>query len=61
MSFTAAFTSDCESCSELVEVGQEARMVDFSKGMVAHVGCPAPRRTNPVCPECNLEHAGECW
>lgn len=60
--FIAAFDSDCENCDELLERGQEAVMVDYRKSLVAHKVCPNPRPARPVptCPECHLQHAGEC-
>lgn len=61
MAFTAAFDSDCENCDAPVEQGQEAKMVDYDKGLVAHVTCPAPTRPQAVCSECHLAHAGECF
>lgn len=62
MSFTAAFDSDCENCDMPVEKGQEAYMIDFDRGLVAHAPfCPNPPRSQPVCPKCHLAHAGECW
>jgi len=56
MSFTAAFDSECENCDAPVEQGQEARMLDYEKGFVAHVNCPAPTRPQPVCSSCFMVH-----
>lgn len=65
MSFTAAFDSDCERCDAPVEKGQEAIMLDYDKGLVAHETCPPATRPQPVCPSCCLVHAAgqgeECW
>lgn len=60
MSFTAAFESDCENCDAPVEKGQEARMIDYDKGLVAHVTCPPKPRENLLCAACWTTHAGEC-
>lgn len=57
MAFVAAFDSDCELCDAPVEKGQEARMLDYGKGLVAHVTCPAPMKPQPVCSNCWLVHA----
>lgn len=56
MSFTAAFDSECENCDAPVEKGQEARMLDYDKGLVVHVTCPAPTRPMPVCSQCFTVH-----
>lgn len=57
--FIAAFDSDCEECDELIEKGQEARMV--GEGKAIHAVCPTASRAPAVCPKCNLAHAGECF
>lgn len=57
MAFTAAFDSDCENCDAPVAKGDEARMIDYDKGLVAHVTCPSPLRSQPVCSKCCLVHA----
>lgn len=58
--FVAAFDSDCEECDELIQKGQEARMV--GEGRAIHVTCPTPRpsRTETLCAACWTTHAGEC-
>ena len=59
MSFTAGFESDCERCSAPVERGQEAVMLDYDKGFIAHESCPPATRPQPVCSTCWLVHAPE--
>jgi len=52
MTFIAAFDSDCELCDAPVEHGQEARMLDYEKGLVAHIRCPEAFRPVSVCARC---------
>lgn len=57
MSFTASFESDCENCPAPVEQGQETMMLDYEKGLVAHVKCPPAPQIGVVCSDCFLVHA----
>lgn len=63
MSFIAKFENDCDNCEEPVKVGEEAKMINYDKGIIAHVKCPTP--TEPmievICSKCFLIHAGECF
>lgn len=56
MLFTATFTSPCADCDELLEEGQQGRMVD---GEAVHAICPASRRPppRPARPHCFMVHA----
>lgn len=59
MSFIAGFKSDCEHCEDPIEPGQEAVMLDYEKGLVAHLSC-SPGSRGPrgnACPDCFLVHA----
>lgn len=56
MSFIARFESDCENCDAPVEKEQEAKMIDYRKGLVAHVTCPASSAPQPVCSSCWMVH-----
>ena len=59
--FIADFSGECERCDAPVERGQDAVMLDYDRGLVAHASCPASSRPVPVCSGCNLAHAGECF
>ncbi len=63
MSFAAKWRGDCEHCEVSIEVGDECRIIDYDKKLIAHVKCPVPITpvVEVICEHCNLIHPGECF
>ena len=63
MSFKAKFRGKCgnEDCEDGIQVGDE---VTYEEDVLVHVRCiylvSVPSGI-PVCPDCHLEHRGECF
>jgi hypothetical protein len=60
--FEAKYKGDCERCEEPVNPGDDAVMIDYDKGLIAHAVCPRPKTPTRLaaCKTCGLEHPGEC-
>lgn len=55
----AIYETRCPACPKPIEVGDPIVLTD--DGWI-HDGCekPVPESRNPICPECFIQHAGEC-
>lgn len=49
----------CPDCEGFIKEGESVRYDDADQ--LVHAPCPGPPREAPVCPECWVAHAGECF
>jgi hypothetical protein len=63
MSFPAEYVGRCRcGCGEYIDRGDLInKTMDGEYVLAGHEQTAHANRENPVCPKCNLMHAGECF